>query len=90
MLTFDDSKLALEASNRSFAILVAEVRAAVQRSNFFIVAAASALIGLFLLVADLAEKMTDRRVALELILFAPLLLDWVLGRSADRSNPRRR
>ena len=90
MLTFDDSKLGLEASIRSFAILVAEVRATVQRSYFLTVAVASALIGLFLLVADLAEKMNDRRFALELILIAPLLLDWVLGRSANRSNPRRR
>jgi hypothetical protein len=47
-----------------------------------------ALAGLFLLVADLAERLNDRRLALELILIAPLLLYFAVGRLAGRSDWR--
>ena len=61
-----------------------------QRSYYLITAVSLALVGIFLLIADSAEKITDRRLALELILIAPLLLYWVLRRSADGSNLRPR
>ena len=47
-----------------------------------------ALAGLFLLVADLAERLNDRRLALELILIAPLLIYFAVGRLTGRSDWR--
>ena len=47
-----------------------------------------ALAGLFLLVADLAETLSDRRLALELILIAPLILYFAVGRLTGRSDLR--
>lgn len=58
------------------------------RRYLLIGATGLALSGLFLLIADLAERLSDRRLALELILIAPLLLYFAVGRLMARSDLR--
>lgn len=60
----------------------------VQHANLLVALIVIASLGLFLLIANLAELPTPRRGAIELLLAAPLLFYAIVSRAAGRRAGR--